>query len=554
MTQLNDEVPLGRVVKARPVRRRIAMRPLTGSAALTILDAMADPRVFRKQLRAGPNWLAWRSFLAALFGLPMTAEQLAIFAHCTQRQQPRPGGYREAWLCCGRRALKSFTLALIAVFLACFKDWRSYLGPGEMGTVMVIAQDRRQCRVILRYIRGLIDSCPMLRNVVESETAESITLKSRIVIEIHTSSFRSTRGYSLIAALCDEIAYWPSEDSAEPDREVLAALRPGMSTIPGAMLLCASSPYSRKGALFDAHRRYFAKDSDVLIWQAPTRYMNPSVPQSEIDRAFDQDPQAAAADWMAEFRADRESYINREVVQAAVEFGRYELPPDRRSYVAFVDPSGGSADSFTLAIAYRNETDNKGVLAAVREYIPPFSPDTVCAEMCALLHSYGLNRVTGDNYAKVWPVERFKVHGVTYEPSEKVKSQIYSEFLPLLNSSRVELLDNQRLINQLCSLERHTGPSGRDQINHPPNSHDDLANCVAGALVACTGSLSSLEVWKRFGETPMFGPGETAPNHRAPPVVGSCNTGPGSALALDLQRRRQQAREHADSLRKATKL
>jgi hypothetical protein len=44
-----------------------------------------------------------------------------------------------------------------------------------------------------------------------------------------------------------------------------------MATIPGAMLLCASSPYARRGALWDAHRRHFGKDGDpILVWQADT--------------------------------------------------------------------------------------------------------------------------------------------------------------------------------------------------------------------------------------------------------------------------------------------
>jgi len=34
------------------------------------------------------------------------------------------------------------------------------------------------------------------------------------VIEIHTPSFRSTRGYTIIAALLDEVAFWPTTDDA----------------------------------------------------------------------------------------------------------------------------------------------------------------------------------------------------------------------------------------------------------------------------------------------------------------------------------------------------
>ena len=69
---------------------------------------------------------------------------------------------------CGRRAGKSFVLALTAVFLACFVDWRQFLAPGEFATVMIIAADRRQARTIMRYTKGLIKSVPMLAQIVSS--------------------------------------------------------------------------------------------------------------------------------------------------------------------------------------------------------------------------------------------------------------------------------------------------------------------------------------------------------------------------------------------------
>jgi hypothetical protein len=483
-------------------------RPLP-QRPMTIIDAMGDARVFASQLKTGPNWTAWKAFLAALFGLALTVEQQAIFKQCTGRQAPRPDGYAEAWLCCGRRALKSFTLALIACFLACFRDWRPHLGPGELGTVMIIAADRRQARVIMRYVVGLLHGVPMLRQLIESETQESVTLKNRIIIEVHTASFRSTRGYSLIAALLDEVAYWPAEDSAEPDHEIIAALRPAMSTVPGSVLLCASSPYARKGAMWDAHHRHYGKDSEVFV-QAPSRYMNPSVPEAEVARALEEDSARANADYNAVFRSDRESIITREAVLACTEIGVLERPPFARGYVAFVDPSGGSSDSFTLAIAHRE--GDKGVLDAIREFVPPFSPDAVCAEIAALCKSYSVAKVVGDNYAKEWPRERFRVHGLSYEASAKVKTVLYTEFLAILNSRRVELLDHPRLLSQLVSLERHTGPSGRDQITHPPNGHDDIANAVAGAVVLVAGQLTGGQRLARYLESlPAAAPAAARP-------------------------------------------
>jgi hypothetical protein len=206
----------------------------------------------------------------------------------------------------------------------------------------------------------------------------------------------------------------------------------------------------------------------------------------------------AAAEYGAEFRTDVETFVAREIVEAAVVPGRHELPPvSTNSYVAFVDPSGGSADAFTLAIAHAD--GDRGVLDAVRERRPPFSPDDVCAEFSALLKSYGVSEVHGDRYAGEWPRERFRAHGVEYVPAEKPKSDIYRDLLPILNAHRAELLDAPRLLAQLCGLERRTARGGRDSIDHGPCGHDDVENACAGALVRTVGEHAGMEVWRRLG-------------------------------------------------------
>ena len=181
--------------------------------------------------------------------------------------------------------------------------------------------------------------------------------------------------------------------------------------------------------------------------------------------------------------------------------GRHELPRQASvySYAAFCDPSGGSSDSMTLAIAHR-DADNRGVLDALREVKPPFSPEAVVAEFAQLLQAYDLREVEGDRYGGEWPAERFRAHGIEYRPAERSKSDIYRDFLPILNSRRAELLDHAKLANQICQLERRTARGGRDSIDHPPGAHDDLANAAAGALVRVAGELSGLEVWIKLGE------------------------------------------------------
>ena len=322
---------------------------------MTLLEAMADQQLFARWFRDPATWAAWRAFIAALFALPMTPEQLTIFKECTGRNAPQVKPATEAWLICGRRAGKSFILALCAVFLACFFDYRRALSPGERGTVLIIATNSRQARVIFRYVSALLTHIPMLAQMIERETAASFDLNNNTTIEVHIASFKTTRGYTIVAALCDEIAFWPHDDAAEPDYEILNALRPGMATIPGAMLLCASSPYARRGALWDAYRKHYGQVSDpILVWRASTRVMNPTVKQSVIDEATERDPASAAAEWLAEFRTDIESFVSREAVEACIAFDvRERAPIASLRYYGFVDPSGGSADSMTLAIGHR---------------------------------------------------------------------------------------------------------------------------------------------------------------------------------------------------------
>jgi hypothetical protein len=413
---------------------------------MNILEAIRDPKIFSPFFQDG-TWDAWFAFLAVLFGLPLRSAQLAIYQQFTGRVKPPTTALNEAWLVCGRRAGKSFILALIAVYLACFRDWRPLLGPGETGTVMIIAADRRQSRVIMRYCLGLPRNVPMLKELIVNVTQEQIELRNQIVIEIHTCSFKSVRGYTCVAALLDEIAFWPTDElSSEPDVEVINAVKPSMATVPGAMLLCASSPYARRGALWSAHQKHYGKDGDpVLVWQAATRDMNPTVPQSFIDQHMQEDPARAAAEYLAQFRTDIESYISRECVEACVTRNVFERPPERNvSYFAFCDPAGGSGtDSMTLAIAHKNSLKGTVVLDCLREVRPPFSPERVCSEFAVTLKSYGVLKVFGDKFAGAFAVEQFRQFGIILDHEGiRPKSDLYVDLLPLINAGRIELLDN----------------------------------------------------------------------------------------------------------------
>jgi hypothetical protein len=250
-------------------------------------------------------------------------------------------------------------------------------------------------------------------------------------------------------------------------------------------LLCASSPYSRRGALWEQYRKWYGvAGAPCLVWQADTRTMNPTIKQEFVDAQYERDPASAAAEYGAQFRNDIDSYVTREAIRGVTVPGRRELlPMSGVSYVGFCDPSGGSADSMTLAIAHRDRSNGIAVLDCVREVRPPFSPEVVTRDFAITLKTYRINRVIGDRYAGEWVTEQFKSNGIRYEPAEQAKSDIYRDVLPLINSGKVELLDLAKLEAQFVGLERRTARSGKDSIDHGPGAHDDVVNAACGALL-----------------------------------------------------------------------
>ncbi len=176
-------------------------------------------------------------------------------------------------------------------------------------------------------------------------------------------------------------------------------------------------------------------------------------------------------------------------------------------YIAFADPSGGRGDSFTAAIAHLE--GDRAILDCLYERRAPFDPSTVVGEIGVLLKSYRISEVTGDRYAAEWVVSAFQKEAIRYRQSERDRSALYLDALPLFTSGRARLIDNARLIHQLATLERRTSRLGKDRVDHGANGADDVANAVAGALtlaVAKRGFVVSAEALAASAIPPRIPP------------------------------------------------
>jgi hypothetical protein len=446
-----------------------------------VLKSMTDKRMFGPHFTPASSWHPWQTVLKVLFGVALTDDEMPLFKASTGRSKVFAGALTEAWLLCGRRSGKSRILSLVAVALAAFKDYGPFLAPGERAVVAVLAADRDQAQTIFGYVKALLAETPMLRSLIERETADEITLTNRVVIGIYTSSYRSIRGRTLAAALCDEAAFWRSDDSRNPAEAVIRALRPSLSTIPGAPLLLASSVYAKSGTVYEAYARHWGRDvSSVLCWKSDTETMNPSFRAEIIAEAYATDSVDAASEYGSVFRTDVSAFLADADIDAAIVRDRRSLPLNLGyRYFAFADLAGGRIDAAAISVAHRE--GNRVVVDRVDAVPAPFNPEDAIARFAIILSSYGLNRVTGDNYSADFVVAAFARHGIGYVPSELSKTDIYTQVLPLFTAHLVELVDLPQLEGQLRQLERRPRSSGHDAIDHPRGGSDDLANACAGA-------------------------------------------------------------------------
>jgi hypothetical protein len=388
-------------------RRRLRQR-----ATISIDQALRDPNLLGAALDDANSWSTWLTILRAASGLPLDDQQREVFSSVAGGRSPPTQRVRELWSIIGRRGGKSRMAAALAVYHACFGQHR--LAPGEAGMVLVLAASQPQARAVFGYCLGFLKASPVLAREMLDSTQNEIRLRNGITISIHANSFRTVRGRTLVAVIMDEIAYWRDETSALPDVETYRAVLPSLATTNG-MLIGISSPYRKLGLLYQKHRDHFGQNSaDVLVVQGGTKLFNPTLPDATIATQRAADPTAASAEWDAEFRSDLSSFLDDQLIDAAVEHSRpLELPPLRdsyRYYKAFCDASGGTGhDSYTICIGHKEGetfvidalrgTRASSTRRRLRKSMPNWSKNTAAARWTATTIRQNGSRQRGETPA-----------------------------------------------------------------------------------------------------------------------------------------------------------
>lgn len=454
--------------------------------------------------QGGASWDRWRVILKAAYCLPMTDAEKASFREIAEREPPTKR-VRELWIIGGRRGGKDSIASLIITHAAALFDGkrRSVVGGitlpplrrGERASILCLAMDREQARIVLDYVKSYFAGIPELKALVTRETMDGMQLANGVDVVVATNDFRSIRGRAILVGVLDECAYYPAETSSSPDTELYSALTPGMKTLPDAMLIGISTPHLRDGLLWDKFQASYGKDDQTtLVVKATSLQLNPLLSAEELEAEIAADPVRKRAEYLVEWRESASNLITGDMVDAVTMKGILVIAPENgHPYTGFVDVSGDAKDSHCLGISYK---DDKGITVNVcaREIRSGAGTENVVAEFSGILKTYGLSQVYGDAYGKAWVRDAFKRYGITYLESPYDRSKIYLEFLPQITSGKVRLLNQPRLRTQLVALERHVsrGTAAHDKVDHPRSGADDLANAVAGSLVMA--SLHTFEI------------------------------------------------------------
>jgi hypothetical protein len=466
----------------------------------TMRRALTDPRLMGNVM-PGDSWLPYRVLAIAAMGEELTPDERVVFQKFTGRDREPGQRVKEFCTIGGRRSGKTVLDGAMATYLSSCVDYSGVLRKGESGVCLALAQTQQVARQLLEFVEENLLGSEILRQRFVRRTFELVELTGNITVEVRPVSAKKLRGPTFISLICDELAHWQTEEFyQDPDIAIFGAARPGMLTMRAAgwgMVIMASSPFIRRGELWNMFDNHYGPKGkpEYLVAKGATREFNPLVPQEEIDRELERDPETNRAEYLAEFRSDLEEFVRREAVESCISKHVLERPwAYGTTYYAFIDPATGSgSDSWTLCIGHV-KNGNIIVIDLLREWRPPFKAHEVVEEICGLCKSYCINKIISDKTGK-WVEDQFTYKGgLILETSAKAKHDLYVNLLPYVNSIRIELLDHPRSIMQLLALER-----SRTRIDHPPRQNDDLINAIAGVADIAIGKygnyLSDYSLW-----------------------------------------------------------
>jgi hypothetical protein len=393
---------------------------------------------------------------------------------------------------------------------------KRFVREGQQFKMLFLAQTVGDAQQNMNFIRLALQESPELSKLLaEKDVASEIRLKNGLVVEPAPANKSIGRGHAIPVALLDENAFWYTDkDAANPDFEVLRAIRHAQSQFPDSKVFLPSTPWAEQGILWEAYQagtlgrklrcdackaksaficEHYVEEreqfEDTLVMHASTAAMesldavlkSKELARRRLQKIRREDPEAFPRESLALFIKTIAGWLNTEKIAKAIDHGVHARTRQPRvNYIAAMDPAFRN-DSFAFTIVHHDP--KLGIVQDWVEYWEPepgipLKPGDVLDQIKQRLQMFGLEMVYSDQYQleslQQLALDRgFSISG--YDFTGKSKAVITGGFRMLLNQERVRLLDHEVQRDQLEKLQKRVMQSGTVQIAAPPGKHDDLA-------------------------------------------------------------------------------
>jgi hypothetical protein len=437
--------------------------------------------------------VAQKAVLKSFYGLPLSPDELEIFKYGTGRNVYVPREQDELSVLAGRQSGKTSVIAALIALYEAFRDHG--VRPGQRAYVLIIAPVIQQAEIAFKFIRQYLLESPILAQYVSKIKKDEIELQGGITIACRPCSYISIRGVPVICAILDELAFWNHEpSSANPEEEVLHAIRPAMATLTKTKLIKISTPFRKEGILWDEFQR--RDELDHFVWQLSSQEMNPSISVKFLEKARDANESTFRREHLAEFTDSAFAWIPPELLEPCILRGRRELPPIAGgTYVAAVDPAFQRSD-FGFAILHRSDAGDVTVVSLeswTGSKTVPLDFEIICDQIRQKLAIYDINAVAGDQFCYAMLKQYFSKLGIFYRQvtfGASTRAKLFGNLRQLIFQRNITILDHPELLHQLRSLEEIKTANGNVDVRTPDSCKDDLAVAVALAALELSGPIT----------------------------------------------------------------
>jgi hypothetical protein len=265
----------------------------------------------------------------------LTSEECQAHFGCAPEQlgQERPALVE---IIAGVRGGKSCLASCAGIEGSCVADL-SALKRHEIARFAIVAAGVDNAEATFRILLGIVGGSRLLsRMCPDDPTADTLVLRRpdgrvvEIVVVAATRGAVTLRSRWLTGFVIDEACLIGAEATGAAVT-VEELVRVGETRlVPGGQGWIISSPFGPQGMPYDLWKTHFGKPGRVLVAHAPTRALNPSYPQEQIDAIRERDPDTAAREFDAEWIDADTAFLDGTLIEKAARKEPLELPPPSR--------------------------------------------------------------------------------------------------------------------------------------------------------------------------------------------------------------------------------